>query len=497
MSKAADIDVSLTSINVPVTEEDNWTYIPANILDQSVDFEEWLDKNGVRYIITNEYLEESMINPKQDEFLNQLNNDSSPSLDQLSDYETYQVTDFNDPKSIDVEELSMIYSRVVSNSPGVTDRNMNTVPRESNKSSKENVKFNSKCIALEKESNSDIYIELVQEQDRLKLLVRDTQGNEVVPFHCLPPSEVGGQIKHPFIRQSISLVSRISLSTEIDLHMAKLQTEQGLKLFLCPQQDCRQAFMRLATAKHHSLMHVGHKPFKCSFDNCTWAFYTPFKLKRHEDTHFKRKDFVCPVPECAKRFTTIYNLNGHRRMHERPADLPCPVQKCKEMFQTTRARQIHLKNHRRSEGSFQCPDCGKKFFTQSTLQAHTRSHSHKDSELQCKWPNCGKVFEQPYRLKEHERMHTGQKPYCCSFENCKWSFPTASKLKRHQSTHINERKFHCTIGSCNKSFLRSEHLREHTLTHIGQRTYICEGKQSILYRDLATREFSGLLLCHN
>lgn len=437
MSKLDDTDVSLTSLNVSTSEEDSWAYVSENVSDQSADFEEWLDKNGVSYIITNDYLEDSIASPREDD-----------TLTQVDDYETYQQT-----------------------------ANEETTSEPEGNKLNQCTKVCSKYSLLEVNSKANMFIELVQDDNVLKVKIRNSQGDEIVPFHCLSPSEVGGQIKHPFIRQAVATICQIELAPELDLCMPKLQTEQGLKLFLCPQQDCREAFMRLAIAKLHGLVHLEHKPYKCSYANCTWAFYTPFKLRRHEDTHFKRKDFICPFPDCARRFTTIYNLNGHKRRHERPADLPCPVDGCNEMFQTIRARQIHLRGHHPSEASFECPEpaCSKKFFTQASLQSHARSHTHRGSDLQCQWPNCGKVFEIPYRLKEHERMHTGQKPYCCTFENCKWSFSTASKLKRHQSTHTNDRKFHCTIGTCSKSFLRSEHLKEHTLTHIGQRTFVCDG----------------------
>lgn len=465
MSKTGDIDVSFSSLNMPSFEEDNWTYITTGVLEQTADFEEWLDKNGVRYIITNDYLEDSIMSPRADDLLSQDSILEEPDPPATTDSKTQDEP----TKAIPTDTVEK--PTVKTKKPSLTrnDKNMNPVPKEN------------KCAVLEKTCDTGIYIELVQEEEILKLIVRSSSGEEVIPFHCIAPNEVGGQIKHPFIRQLISSVDKVQLSDDLELQMPKIQTEQGLKVFLCPHEDCQLGFMRLATAKLHSLIHLEHKPYKCTFEKCTWAFYTPFKLRRHQDTHYKRKDFVCPVAECARRFTTIYNLNGHKRLHERPADLPCPVHKCNEMFQTTRARQVHLRSHRISEASFECsePHCNKKFFTQTSLQSHARSHSHKEGELQCQWPNCGRVFEQPYRLKEHERFHTGQRPYCCSFEDCKWSFPTASKLKRHQSTHTNERKFHCTIGSCNKSFLRPEHLREHTLTHIGQRTYICDGKKQL------------------
>lgn len=340
-----------------------------------------------------------------------------------------------------------------------------------------------KYTMLEREKDNNIYIELVQDDDVLKLLVRRDTGDEVIPFHCILPTEVGGQVKHPFIRQAVESITKFELDPKANMFLPKIQAEQGLKVFLCPVQQCNMAFIKMTTARTHSLMHLKIKPYKCKHENCKWAFYTAFKLRRHEETHAKRKDYVCPIEGCNRRFTTVYNLNGHKRTHARPADLPCFVEDCDEKFQTTKARQQHMKTHRRSEGAFQCDEanCMKKFFTETALLAHQKLHTHKASDLVCSWPNCGKVFEQPYRLKEHKRVHTGQRPYHCNFGGCKWSFSTASKLKRHQVTHTNERKYRCTVGDCNKSFMRSEHLRHHMLTHIGTRSsFTCEGKIYIL-----------------
>lgn len=422
-----------------------------------------------------------MISTKPDPFLNEVNSfeDLQMEFEELNDCEDYQL-DFDNS----VELLHNVKKKTCYK--GSFDAFSAFIEEiEMPKAGKYNV--------LDREKDNNLYIELVQQEDVLKLLIRRDTGNEIIPFHCIPPAEVGGQIKHPFIRQAIESITKVELAPKLNMFLPKIQAEQGLKVFLCPVQQCNMGFIKMTTARTHSLMHLKIKPYKCKQENCKWAFYTPFKLRRHEETHAKRKDYICPIEGCNRRFTTIYNLNGHKRTHARPADLPCFVEECEEKFQTTKARQQHMKTHCRSEGSFRCEEsnCNKKFFTETALLTHQKLHTHKASDLVCSWPNCGKVFEQPYRLKEHKRVHTGQRPYHCSFGDCKWSFSTASKLKRHQVTHTNERKFHCTIGNCSKSFMRSEHLKHHTLTHIGQRTFICEGN---LFKRLPKSLFGALTM---
>ncbi|GLV43243.1 Meiotic central spindle [Carabus blaptoides fortunei] len=287
--------------------------------------------------------------------------------------------------------------------------------------------------------------------------------------------EEKGQMKvqaEPEDRLVRNMLSVLGISDDM---LYTMVTNLGLRLWVCPENDCRRIFNRLNTLKSHILSHYGLKPFKCDFPGCPWSFYTSFKLKRHRETHLKRKDFKCSIPDCNRTFTTIYNLNTHMKLHERPARLKCLVRSCNCKFQTRRAMEIHLKTHESSLAPYKCahPGCNKLYFSCNALTAHSRSHQHKEEELRCQWDNCGRLFDKPCRLKAHMRQHTGDKPYVCKFKDCKWAFSSSSKLKRHQYKHNNERKFRCTIGDCTKAFMRSEHLREHTYTHIGQRTHQC------------------------
>lgn len=122
-------------------------------------------------------------------------------------------------------------------------------------------------------------------------------------------------------------------------------TNQNLRIWICPEHECRKIYNRLRSLKTHILSHYGLKPFKCDYPNCPWSFYTYFKLKRHKETHLKKKNFLCTVPDCNRSFTTIYNLNSHVKLHERPARLKCLVGPCQSYFQTVRAMEKHLKTH--------------------------------------------------------------------------------------------------------------------------------------------------------
>lgn len=435
-------------------------------LEQSENFEEWLDKNGVHYIITNEFLNDTVIYNKLDPLLNEVNTKESLSLDMYTDNDIlneFSVT----PQGIAKDEVQSKKHPIVL---CPVKKNTDKIKKVSKLKGKANIfKFDQFNNLLK----NGLHVELYLNMDRYTLTFYKNELKLPYVYRVLS-TEAGGQGQQE-IKQSVTEITKVEISKTLDAYIVRLDCESGMRLLLCPHPDCDQAFFRLPTAKLHSLIHLEHKPYKCDYPNCTWAFYTSFKLRRHQETHSKKKDFVCNIDNCSRRFTTIYNLNCHKRLHERPATLPCSVKNCNVKFQTARAREHHFKTHDRSEAPYNCTvsGCTKSFFLLASLTAHARIHSYKETELRC--PNCNKLFEQPCRLKEHLRQHTGQKPYLCTYEDCKWAFSTASKLKRHQSTHTNERKFHCTIGTCNKSFLRSEHLKEHTLTHIGQRTFQCEG----------------------
>lgn len=488
-------------------ESDNYGFtVSSDLLDDADNFEAWLDKNGVEFIITDEYLPDETLQPLLHQQVAALNHETShdcdlESLSQLSAINTKGALLFEGGSEYDAGNSNDGPAVIITPLPHTERR-------------KENVKSKSELVE-EFARKGQLFVEFTIHAERgVEITIYPTReradplshsalfaNTAILPTHSLIPIETASSAVSAFNlhqrhnggtvvvnepsdeniltrgRMPVTSFAAIPLTPALPaLRMPSIRLQSGVRLFLCARNECQAIFIRQPAARMHVLMEIGHKEYRCDREGCKWAFYSKLKLKRHQETHLNRKNFECTFPKCAKRFTTIYNLNIHRRIHERVAHLSCPVLDCDEKFQTVRMREKHIKaSHRSSEAPFKCPhhECSRTFFLTAGLTAHARTHAVDESELRCSYPDCGRLFKHPSRLKEHSRRHTGSRPYHCTFSGCTWSFSTASKLKRHQSTHTNDRKFHCTIGTCTKSFLRSEHLREHTLTHIGQRSFQC------------------------
>lgn len=492
-------------------EDSNYAFtVSSDLLDEADTFEDWLDKNGVEFIITDEYLPDDSLQPLLQQQLAAsalLNHDTSNEcdLDSLGHFSS-----INTRGALLFEGGSEYETGNSYDGPAVTITplpNLQERRKESVKSKSELIEEYARKgqlfveFTIDPERGVEITIFPARERADPLSAIAAFANTAILPTHSLVPVETastavtafnlhhrhtGGAVKIEQPTDEDILTKRripvtsfasIPLTPALpNLRMPSIRLQSGVRLFLCARNECQSIFIRQPAARMHVLMEIGHKEYRCDREGCKWAFYSKLKLKRHQETHLNRKNFECTFPKCAKRFTTIYNLNIHRRIHERVANLSCPVLGCDEKFQTVRMREKHVKtSHRSSEAPFKCPhhECSRTFFLTTGLTAHARTHTVQESELRCSFPDCGRLFKHPSRLKEHSRRHTGSRPYRCTFAMCPWSFSTASKLKRHQSTHTNERKFHCTIGTCSKSFLRSEHLREHTLTHIGQRSFQC------------------------
>ena len=82
----------------------------------------------------------------------------------------------------------------------------------------------------------------------------------------------------------------------------------------------------------------------------------------------------------------------------------------------------------------------------------------KESEsLNC--PQCGKKFLSQSKLTTHVRVHTGEKPFICS--QCDYKCSASGDLKRHERTHTGDKPFRCSY--CVKSFTSAQYLRRHKL----------------------------------
>uniref|UniRef100_A0A183DF29 Protein krueppel n=1 Tax=Gongylonema pulchrum TaxID=637853 RepID=A0A183DF29_9BILA len=113
----------------------------------------------------------------------------------------------------------------------------------------------------------------------------------------------------------------------------------------------------------------------------------------------------------------------------------------------------------KKEERCQCPECGKRLGSTSSLRHHhLRYHSIETSHV------CSVCFLKCiYRshLITHMRVHSGKRPYKCSM--CSESFTNSGNRKRHMRKHTGEKPYTCEF--CNSSFSLLHHLKRHNKTH--------------------------------
>lgn len=143
----------------------------------------------------------------------------------------------------------------------------------------------------------------------------------------------------------------------------------------------------------------------------------------------------------------------HRQIHI--SGLKCP--ECGKCFKTQHSLDVHKKTHSK-ERPFSCEECGKTYRTLSLRNAHFYS-CHKTPNHACQ--ECGKSFRQRAHLYIHMNIHTGNRPYQCA--DCEAAFKSPSALYTHKTIHTGEKPFVCPL--CGMRFRLNAFLTVHLNTH--------------------------------
>ena len=154
-------------------------------------------------------------------------------------------------------------------------------------------------------------------------------------------------------------------------------------------------------------------PFRCS--TCGKVFRVRRVLAMHEQVHSEPR-LACPEPGCTRRFRKRFNLKAHVEVVHRGAKhFPCKL--CGKQYYNESKLKAHTVCH--AGDKFICQHCPSIFAAAKSLRAHIRAQ-HSADELVPRCTTCGKIFSTEMNLKSHiSRVHLKEKRCAC---------PTCGKL---------------------------------------------------------------------
>ena len=154
---------------------------------------------------------------------------------------------------------------------------------------------------------------------------------------------------------------------------------------------------------------------------------------------------------------------------------------CTKTFSTTHV----LNNHHRDEhGIVDCPQCEKKFTSQSLLDKHL--YSHRELKHVCNI--CRKKFSFESRSVQHLSVHINNH-HSCPVKTCDKEFKGISDLHRHVKTHKKGGWHYCQYCTYKNKDKHNTDSHMHTHQKEEEGTHECEKCHKIM-------RFSTQYKCH-
>ena len=240
-------------------------------------------------------------------------------------------------------------------------------------------------------------------------------------------------------------------------HMKRIDAKKGNYFDRSIDCDfCDGKYANKYTLKAHvKKMHKNADLSLLKCNQCDKTCYSKRLLSEHQRR--KHGPFVCG--QCTKEFKTKGSLRWHQKqVHTTELRLKCT--QCKSVLKTRAALKFHCRRVHDMERNYECnvPDCGKTFFTRTSLTAHSRTHTGIKPFV-CNL--CQKAFSQKSNLQVHQKtVHVTKRMYHCDESDCNKSFKTALALRLHYA-NIHEKSSMYPCDLCNKSFGTSKALSQH------------------------------------
>ena len=197
-------------------------------------------------------------------------------------------------------------------------------------------------------------------------------------------------------------------------------------------------------------------------ENKNVALKRPIKLK---------KKYICLL--CEKGFSSSKALRRHDRNIHKECNEEFKCDECEKVLKSKKAYDRHLLVH--TDSSYQCYECGQKFFSHVKVKQHVRSAHGGILPFKCGHEGCEKRFTSTSNRKKHiEAVHLNLRNHNCCF--CEKGFKNSSALRVHlislHPEHFQNRpKFVCNV--CGKVFTQKLKLRMHESVHTTIRPYKC------------------------
>ncbi|RVE48085.1 hypothetical protein evm_007272 [Chilo suppressalis] len=209
-------------------------------------------------------------------------------------------------------------------------------------------------------------------------------------------------------------------------------------------------------------------------------------IKQHMMVVHESSQLQHECVSCGRRFISQSALEAHASVHT--SDRPYACEHCDKRFRTKIMALQHKRQVHDKEKSHMCQYCSKSFFKKYHLQIHLRSHT-KEKPYEC--PDCGKFFSSVTVLKNHRMLHKDTKSYNCSL--CDMTFARPGYLRTHMISHTKIKKYPCKY--CGVKFGRSDHRKRHEYTAHERQLISSASRTHLMQQGIQHSEASKRLIC--